>query len=510
MSTIAPAVETANAAPDRRRALSLARLSAPRPRRRAAGYAVAIVGTVVLTASLLPVRDQITPLSKGFGFLAVVVVAAAVGGLGPGLVASVVGFITFNFFFLPPYNTFVIARGEDVVVLFVFLGLSILISTLLARASERALVAEAHEAELRTLQSFSADLVAMVPGPGSYQGILARILDLFGFSAAALFVQDPVSRELREQVAVGVPPGELAVNGHPGSGGRAPERLPLSVGGRTLGLLVLRTERPPLSSAESRVLRAVCDEFALTLERDRLLRVATDAEVYRQSDRVRRSLLAAVSHDLRTPIASIKASVTDLLAQDEDPGGAYTKESLRIVDQETDRLAALIANLLDMSRIEAGMLHARIESVDLAEILSACQERACRQWPDLRFRTSVAGDASGVRADPVFLDRVVSNLVDNAVKAGREAGVPLIDIEATRDEGTVIVRIIDHGKGVPPTVREQLFYAFYQLSERHPRLGTGLGLAISKGFLDLMRGGIWIEDTPGGGATLAFSLPSSP
>src|SRR6266545_1535320 len=171
----------------------LARFSTQRPHRRMAGYAVAILGTVALTLSFLPVRSDITPLSKGFGFLAVVVVAAAVGGLGPGILASLLGFLAFNFFFIPPYGTFVIVRAEDVVVLFVFLGLSILISALLARATERAASAEAREAELRTLQTLSAELVALVPGPGS------------GHKAEQ--AEQPRQDGLREQVTVGAAPG---------------------------------------------------------------------------------------------------------------------------------------------------------------------------------------------------------------------------------------------------------------------------------------------------------------
>lgn len=130
----------------------LARLTIRRPRRRLAGYLVATLGTVALTAALLPFRNGIAPLSKGFGYLVVVVAAAAIGGLGPGILASVFGFLSFNFFFLPPYNSFIIGSGEDIVVLFVFLGLSILISAALARASERAESAEDREAELASLQ----------------------------------------------------------------------------------------------------------------------------------------------------------------------------------------------------------------------------------------------------------------------------------------------------------------------------------------------------------------------
>jgi two-component system sensor histidine kinase KdpD len=485
----------------------LVRLGAHHPYRRAAGYGVATLGTLALTLGLLAVRGATTPLFQGFGFLVVVVAAAAVGGLGPGILASLLGFLGFNFFFLPPYRTFVIARAEDVVVLFVFLGLSILISMLLARARERAEAAEARAQELRILQTLSAALVALVPGSGAYQSILSQLLGLFGFSGGVLYVQDPERGNLREQVAVGTDTVGLPLDPVPGHDTHPPERLPVSVGGRPVGLFLLHGQRPALGPGERRVLQAFCDQFALVLERDRLVREATEAEVYRQTDQVRRSLLAAVSHDLRSPLAAIKASVTDLLGQDVEQDADYAREALESIDVETDRLASLIANLLDMSRIEGGTLRARLQTVDLAEVLPACVDRVRRQWPQLTVPVSIDPSASIVKADPVFLDRVVANLLDNAAKAAADSNSEEVQVQARHAEGTTTVRVIDHGKGVPHAIREQLFYPFYQVTERHPRLGTGLGLAISKGFLSLMDGQIWIEDTPDGGATFVFSLP---
>ena len=486
----------------------LTRLEMRRPHRRAAGYAVATLGTGALAAGSLAFRDPPTPLSGGFGFLVVVVAATAVGGLGPGILAAVLGFLAFNFFFLPPYGTFIIAHAEDVVVLFVFLGLAILVSALLARATERAAAAEARAQELRTLQTLSAELVALVPGPDSYLGILSRLVEVFGFAAGALYVQHPEGGGLREEVTVGTVPGALALQPDPGADPHPPERLPLSVGGRALGLLLLQGDRQPLGPAERRVLRAFCDQFALVLERDRLQHAAAEAEAYRRTDHIRRSLLAAVSHDLRSPLAAIKASVTDLLGRDGQPAAGDTRDALESIDEEADRLARLIANLLDMSRIEGGMLKARPQNVDLAEVLSPGVDRLQRQWPQLSVRVGVEAAEYLVRADPVFLDRVVANLLDNAAKAAADSGKQQIEVDADRADDQATVRIIDHGNGVPPGDREQLFYPFYQMSERHPRLGTGLGLAISKGFLTLMHGQIWIEETPGGGATFAFSLPA--
>jgi two-component system sensor histidine kinase KdpD len=267
-------------------------------------------------------------------------------------------------------------------------------------------------------------------------------------------------------------------------------------------------DRDPFTAEESRVIRAFCDQFALVLERDRLLREATRSQVYEQADEVRRSLLAAVSHDLRTPIAAIKTSVTDLLSDDSPQSGEYAHEVLESIDRETDRLAALVANLLDMSRIERGMLKARAQGVDLLEVASAVADRVRRQYPDLVVRVAIDPAGSIVRADPVFLERVIANLMDNAARATRESGGALLEVEGRRMGPDTVLRVIDHGKGVPWNIREQLFYPFFQMEARHPRLGTGLGLPICKGFLSLMGGEIWVENTPGGGATFAFSIPT--
>jgi two-component system sensor histidine kinase KdpD len=480
----------------------------PRPRRQVVGYAVAVLGTVGLVAVFLPIRGEIEPLAKGFGFLVVVVAAAAIGGIGPGVFASFLGFVVFNFFFLPPYDTFVIGQPEYVVVLFVNLGISVLISVLLGRATERAEAAEAREAELRTLQDLSRELVMRGPGVEAYREIIELVLERFGYDAGALFVRDTLhTGGLREEVAVGCAAGEIVPEWDPRSPDRPPERLPLSIGSNNVGLLVLRGSRATLSSAESRVLRAFGDQLALVLERDRLLRTATDAEVYRQTERLRQTLLAAVSHDLRSPLAAIKATVTDLLDDSVPRSPSERREALEAVDAETERLNALIANLLDMSRIEAGVLHARLESVDLTDAVATSVANVSRVWSEARVKTRIEeGDV--VRADRVFLDRALTNLLDNAVRA--TARVPSdVEVAARCTDGRVTIRVIDHGRGLPPDAREALFHPFYDLDQRNPRLGKGLGLAIAKGFVVAMGGEIWVEETPGGGATFAIDLPGS-
>ncbi|MFI5055908.1 MAG: ATP-binding protein [Actinomycetota bacterium] len=477
-------------------------------RRRTLGYVIAVVGPGLLVVVSVPWRDQVEPLTVGFGFLTIVVLAAAVGRLGPGVLAAVVSFLAFNFFFLPPYGTFAIARAEHFVALFVFLGLSILISWLYARAVERADVAEGKERELQTLQELSRDLVVRGPGPDTYHELLGDVVGRFGFDGGALFVQDATAG-LTERVVVGAPSGAISPSWNPADPGRAPERLPLSVGARTLGLIVLTGERPPLDGAEVRVLRAVCDQLALVLERDRLLEAATDAEILRRTETARRNVLAAVSHDLRSPLAAIKASVTDLLDPEVARSDADRVAVLSVVDHETDRLDALVANLLDMSRIEAGVLRARPETVDLADAVTGEMDAASVRWPAVTIEPLFSEHHTTARADPVLLRRVVSNLLDNAARAADRAGDRAVRVEVEPRDDRVTVRVVDHGAGLDAAARSQLFLPFARLDERETTRGPGLGLAIAKGFLDLMEGDLWLEDTPGGGATFVFSLPEA-
>jgi two-component system, OmpR family, sensor histidine kinase KdpD len=234
------------------------------------GYILAVVGTAAMVTGLLSIRDDLDPVTKGFGFLMLVVLTVAVGGMGPGIVASLLGFASFNYFFLPPYDTFAIGKAEDVIVLFVFLGLSVLIATLIARADARARAAEERARELRLQQQLSRALVEPRPGVDRYGGVLRLVVATFGFRDGALFEQPKADLGGLEEISV--------VDAEPGSIGMAAdegvERFPLNVGRRNLGLLVLRGDRAPLTPAERRILEAFGNQLALLLERDRLLRAA--------------------------------------------------------------------------------------------------------------------------------------------------------------------------------------------------------------------------------------------
>lgn len=240
-----------------------------------AGYLLATLGTVALVAAFHPFRDHLTPVTEGFTFLALVVLTVAVGGLGPGIVASVLGFLAFNFFFIPPFDTFRIADAENVVVLFVFLGLSVLISYLIGEARARAEAAEARERELRMQQDLTYALVDPRPGSESYDFVLRMIVGRFHFEEAALLIQPRADMSGLEEVSL--VRAETTATATAGSE-RLEERLVLNVGRRNLGLLALRGVRPPLETSERRILEAFSNQLALVLERDRLLRTVVETD----------------------------------------------------------------------------------------------------------------------------------------------------------------------------------------------------------------------------------------
>jgi two-component system sensor histidine kinase KdpD len=268
-------------------------------------------------------------------------------------------------------------------------------------------------------------------------------------------------------------------------------------------------DRPTLSAAETRVLRTFADEVALVLQQERLEQELRDAELYRRTDEMRQTLLAAASHELKSPVAAITASVTDLLARDAlDP--VAVRDVLEDVRTSTGRLEQLIVNLLDLSRIESGALVARDEVVDLDDLIEPALEGVRERWPGVQIAVELADEAASIRGDAVLIERVLTNLVENAARAVRGAPSRDVTVRGIRSDGTVTIAVIDHGPGLQFGDQAMVFTPFYRLSDGSASLGAGLGLAISKGFVTAMGGEIWATDTPGGGATFGFRLPAAP
>ncbi|HEX6843632.1 MAG TPA: ATP-binding protein [Actinomycetota bacterium] len=452
--------------------------------RSAGRYVGAILGPALVAWALLGWRDDLSQAIVAFALLVPVVASAWLGGLGPGVTAAAVGAALFNLGFLEPYGNFSLERPEYEVVFVGFLAIAGTISAFVGRARDRAAAAEAREQEVRLLLDVSRELVLAPERPEGLGPVASRAAQRLGFEGAEL----------------------LSPDDDPGEG--APLIVPLRVGEETLGLLRLRGQPAGFTEREHRVLTAFADQLALAMQADRLERTLREAEVHRRTDGLRRALLAAASHELKSPIAAITTSVTDVLEQGREVDPDYVAEVLEDVRTSTGRLEQLVTNLLDMSRIEAGTLVAKAEPVDLAERAEAAADGVGRRWPGAEVETDVPPDASFVRGDPVFVERILVNLVENAVRASRTSSDPRVEIVARSHGAQVVVAVRDHGPGLGDGDRDLLFTPFYRLEERSPWLGAGLGLAICRGFTTAMDGSIAATETPGGGTTIVVRLPA--
>jgi two-component system sensor histidine kinase KdpD len=451
--------------------------SLPR-RRQVLGALLAVAGLPLLTLVLAQLRDQLELPSVMLLFLLLVVAVAAVGGLWPGLGAAVGGFLLVNWFFINPHHTFTIAQLEDVLALFVFLAVGAIVSSFVALAARRA--AEGARARAQ------AEALARLAGTSTVAALLeglCRVLDLEGASVLSRH-----ERGWRIEAATGAR--------YPERPEAADERVDLDRS-RILALM-----GGPIQGEDRRVLDAFARELTALIHVGELEAEARTASTLSAANELRAALLSAVSHDLRTPLAAIKASVTSLLQQDVEWEPQARHEFLATIDEETDRLNTLVGNLLDMSRLQAGALEISPTPVGLEEVLPAALRSlgAAGNSVDL----DVADSLPRVLADPGLLERALANLIQNAVRFS-PVGSPT-RVSAGAIDGVVDVRVTDRGPGVAPADRERLFTPFQRLGDSAQAEGVGLGLAVAKGFVEAMGGEIEVEDTPGGGLTLVVRL----
>jgi two-component system sensor histidine kinase KdpD len=268
---------------------------------------------------------------------------------------------------------------------------------------------------------------------------------------------------------------------------------------------VLAIAGPDLTGDDRYVLRAFTDQLAVALQSRQLQAEAAIAETLSQANDLRTALLRAVSHDLRTPLASIKASATTLLSEDLRLAPDATKELLSTIDEEADRLNVLIGNLLDMSRLQSGTFELVQRDVGLDEVvaqsLASLGERAAH------VVTEVPENLPRIHIDAALLERAVANVIDNAV-----AWSPLdrpVRVLACAFDDTVELRVVDRGPGIPPDQRELVFQPFQRLGDQNTGSGVGLGLAVARGFVDALGGELAVDDTPGGGATIIFTFKAA-
>jgi len=509
--------------------------------RAAVGYAVAVGGTALASAGLLLIRSHVSKTNVVLTFLLIVVGAAGNGGLGPGSCAAALGFLAFDFLFIPPYYTFVVTDRQDYLSLAAYLFVAVVISALVGELARRRRQAEQRERETRTLYELSSSLVAQ----GSLDEVLASVTrtvrGLFDLAGCAILLPDPeLERGVRVAAAAGQVPADLEpdLERAPSSGASPlPARSTVRAGagrlepGKTLtvpmrgpagpvGALVVVAggeETAGFGEAERRLLTTFANQAALAVGQAQQEEEHARARALAETDRLRTALLNSVSHDLRTPLTSLKASVSSLLDEEVAWTEEQRREFLIIIDKGVDRLTRLVHNLLDMSRIEAGALQPYLVETSLAEVagavvgeirLAASSAPPVADGASRRIDLDVPESLPPVLVDPVRLDQVLTNLLDNACRYA--PGPVAITGRAVDGDRAVELRVVDHGPGIPSPERERVFDQFYRLKGGGKRPeGTGMGLAICHGIVAAFDGTLRVETTPGGGATLVLTLPAA-
>lgn len=502
-------------------------------------YGATVVALLLATVILWPIREAVGLLNTGLIYLVLIAVATVFAGQRAGLLASLLGFLLFDYFLVPPYLTFVISDAQHILALFVFLGVSILISWLLADARKQAENAQHRADDVHRLYELSQAIIGAQRVDEVLPAIAQKVYEVFQAQACWILLpnaqqqllvraQAPAGGRLpsREELSLalwsfmhGHDTGKSSRGSGPSQGGisglmkgRDSNRsafVPLRAAGRTLGVLAVadKKDNALFTPAERTVLATFADQAAVALERLTLLREAERAELLARTDELKSALMSAVSHDLRTPLASIMASVTSLLEPKMEWDEETEREFLQGIYDEARRLNRLVGNLLDMSRIEGGALHPEKDWYAISEVIEAVVQRLEPLLADHPLTMRLADDIPLLRFDYTEIDQVLSNLIENAIKYSPKGAA--IQVGARRMEDRVEVSVEDSGPGVTPEQLQRLFEKFYRADNRNRSLGTGLGLAITKGFVEAHGGQIWAQNELEGGLKVVFTLPIS-
>jgi two-component system, OmpR family, sensor histidine kinase KdpD len=468
------------------------------PRRRLAGFALAAAGLPLLTAALTHVRGHFSLPSDILLYLGAVVAVALVGGLYPALLAAVAGFLLLNWYFTPPIHEWTIAERENILALIVFLLVAVAVSTVVDLAARRTSDAARAHAEAETLSTLAGSVLR---GSRPLLAMLDQLRETFQLTGVTLLERrddvlsgPDVQRDpsaWRVAAAVGDQPCLTPAQGD--ADVPVDEHVSLVLRGR------------PLAAADRRVTEAFAALAAVALHQERLEERAAAVGPLAEVDRLRTALLSAVSHDLRTPLASAKAAVDSLRSPDVQFSDVDRDELLATAGESLERLARLVENLLDMSRLQAGALAMSPQLISLAETIPTAIDNLDDATREVTIH--VPDDLPEVYADPALLERALANLLSNALRYSPPGQPPMVI--ASEHGGQVEVRVIDHGPGVPAADWDRIFLPFQRLGDRDNATGVGLGLALSRGLVEAMGGTLTPDTTPGGGLTMTLSLPAA-
>jgi len=445
-------------------------------RRALTGVLVAAAGLPVLTLLLALARHHLSLTDDLLIYLVAVVALAVIGGFWPAVLGAASASLLLNWYFTPPLHTFTIDKPDNLLALLLFVTVAMLVSSVVHLAASRAGQAARSREEARLLLTLAQTVLGGADTPAA---VLDHLVATLGGRAELL---EFVSGRWVRIAASGSSPD-----------GAATTRISV----RTYLALEVAGQPAPIAPG---LLAGFAAQAAAALDRERLRTQAAQAEALAEGNRMRTALLAAVSHDLRTPLASIKASVSSLRQTDVAWTEADEEALLATIEENADRLDGLIGNLLDMSRLHTGSLQPFLRPITIDEVAPIAL-RGLDAPANVRFE--VPDGMPLVLADPGLLERVLGNLFSNALHHSPAARPPVL--QAHRQDDTVVLEVIDHGLGVPDGLKAEIFEPFRRFDDR--RVGVGLGLAVAKGFTEAMGGAIVAADTPGGGLTVRITLP---
>ncbi len=482
-------------------------------RQAAVGSACAVALVIALSAIMFVLRSHLNAATPALVLVVPVVVGVAVGGFVAGVVATAAGFLAYDLVFIPPYYTLSAGAAQYWAALGVYAVVMIVVARVVARLDAARTDAQARTAEVRRLFDVSELLVREALMPELLDTIVTAVRQEFELDGAALLL--PVDGHLDLAAWAGVPLSDAELR-QLSANAQVPvsletavvqpgdiQAVALAVSGRGIGLLVLRGLTGVKQDHE--LLRAFANHLALALERAQLREQAVRAQLLDEVDRLRRSLVGAVSHDLRTPLATIKVSASTLLDSSDALSGPDAKELLGLIDMQADRLDRLVSNLLDMTRIQSGALELRRRRASVAVLVDEALSSLGSSADVDRVRWDAPDDLPDVDVDPVLVCQVLANLIDNATRYAPDGTDVNLSARALQGD-RVAVAVADRGPGVARGERDSIFQMF---NRRAAGGRGGLGLAIARAFVEAHGERIWVEDREGRGARFVFTLPTA-
>ena len=464
-------------------------------RRVAIAWLMTVAGLPLLTVVTLPFRASVALSTVLLITLAFVLSIATVGGRLVAAVAAVAASLLVNWYFVTPYYTLTIASAENLTALVVFVVVAVAVGSLVDLASRRAIDARRARLEAEALAR-SATTLAADPDP------LPRLLD----QLRSTFSLDGAEIVLTAAAAAVADPYRPSIYSAGDTSGKRSASLMLysSLLGEQTPEAELHAFGRSLSVDDLRLLRVLADQLGVAIDSQRLAVEAGEASALADIDAVRTALLRAVSHDLRTPLASIKAMISGLRDTSVAWTPAQLAEALQTVDEETDRLNRLVGNLLDASRLQIGALAVELQPAAVSEVAAAALQSIAA--PPGSVDVCIDPDVPLVLCDAALLERSLANIISNAIRHNPPAQPVRVESALIGDD--VHIRVVDFGPGVAAAQRAKVLAPFQRLGDQHTSNGVGLGFSIAQGFVDAMSGTLTLDDTPGGGLTVTIMLPA--